>query len=456
MDSEQPSRRSVLRAVAAGTATVGGAGCMGGDGGGGSTATPSQYANQPVGEDSVTFGFPVALSGPFGSDGERQERGFRLAVKHLNEGGGWVDSGKFPALSGDGVLGRTVEMATGNTESSPDTAVSVARDLIASEGAVMIAGGSSGNTAVNLFDLCHPRGVVHMIGFAPGTNVTGADCSRYGFQEMFNPKMAAQALVPVLRDRFGDRANVYGLHANSDFGFTQANELRRLLLDNNWNYQGDTQTTVGTSEYRPQLEEAKAADPDVLALSYRGIDGANAIRQAREVFDDINIVAPLLSQTTAELAGEAIEGVVGTISWDPSIDTPLSETFRESFQQEFGEPEERPDWRLGSDQAHLAYGQTLQYAAAVERAGTFEPPAVIRELEGHQYAMGIGRETMRACDHQAIRPVPVVEGLPAADQAESRYYDFVTITRDVGYGCDEDPADDCREMGPYEPTTETG
>ncbi|MFC6975052.1 hypothetical protein ACFQL1_10890 [Halomicroarcula sp. GCM10025709] len=47
---------------------------MGGDGGG-STATPSQYANQPVGEDSVTFGFPIALSGPFGSDGERQERG---------------------------------------------------------------------------------------------------------------------------------------------------------------------------------------------------------------------------------------------------------------------------------------------------------------------------------------------------------------------------------------------
>ncbi len=68
--------------------------------------------------------------------------------------------------------------------------------------------------------------------------------------------------------------------------------------------------------------------------------------------------------------------------------------------------------------------------------------------------MGVGSETMRESDHQSIRPVPVVEGLPAAEQTESRRYDFVDITRDVADDCTEYPANNCYDLGPYVPESE--
>ncbi len=95
-------------------------------------------------------------------------------------------------------------------------------------------------------------------------------------------------------------------------------------------------------------------------------------------------------------AADAIEGVYGTIAWDSQIDNEPSNQFTEVFNSEYD--------RLPSGPAHLAYAQTLQYAAAVERAGTFYPPEVIKQLEDYEYSnIGLGEELMRGCDHQAQR-----------------------------------------------------
>ncbi|GGO02511.1 MULTISPECIES: ABC transporter substrate-binding protein [Haloarcula] len=445
---ESTTRRDVLRSAAASGALAGLTGCLGG--GGAQTETPAEntaFASYPVGEETVTFGATVPQSGPFGPDGKDQRRGFELAVAHVNEGGGWVDADLFGALDGDGLRGRTVEAAVGDTKSSPSTAATVGQELIDREGAIMVAGGGSTNTAKKLLDVCQPRGVVHMLGFAPGTNVTGTDCRRYGFQEMYNATMAANALAPVLTARFEGRTDFYQLHASSDYGYTQADQFRQRMQDENWNETGTTETRVGTENYESQLSAAADTDPDVVVLNYRGIDGANAVQQAEQILGtDVTVVVPILSRSLASFAGSAIEGVLGTIAWDQSIDTPLSNSLAESYRAEYGS--------LPSDQAQLAYGQTLQYAAAVERAGTFRPPDVVKQLEGATYAMGMGSETMRACDHQAIRPVPIVEGLPASEQTETRRYEFVDVTRDAAYGCEEYPASNCYDLGPYVPGEE--
>lgn len=457
MSDEMPqTRRDVLQAIAAGGATAGLAGCSAGGGsqGGGSggqttTETDNSFANYPVAEDSVTFGFTVPQSGPSGADGNEQRRGFELAVDHLNEGGGWVDSGTWGTLTGDGVLGRTVEAVFADTESTPATARNEGQRLIEQENAVMLAGGGSTGTARELMPLCQSRGVVHMLGFAPGTTVTGEDCARYGFQEMYNARMATNALAPVLDAEFETGTSFYQLHADSDYGFTQANTFARTMLRGpSWTKLGTSQTRVGTENFEPVLEEARDAGPDVVVLSYLGTDGGNAVRQAREVLPpDVRIVAPILSRSMAQFAGPAIENVLGTIVWDQSIDTPLSNAFTEAFTQTYDQ--------APSDQAQLAYGQTIQFAAAVERARTFKPDEVVRALEDNEYGMGIGSETLRKCDHQAIRPVPIVRGLSETLQSEYKRYESVDITRDVAYACEDDPANNCREMGPYVPGSES-
>ncbi|AHB67336.1 branched-chain amino acid ABC transporter substrate-binding protein [Haloarcula hispanica N601] len=439
------TRRELLGAVGA-SSLAGLAGCGGGSRATTPTSSATAYANQPVDDDQVTLGFTVPQSGSFSPLGTGQQRGFELAIDHLNEGGGWVDTDAWQALSGDGILGRTVESVIADTESSSKTARDVAETLVEQDGAVMVAGGGSTNTARELLKYCPTRGVVHMLGFAPGTNVTGIGCSRYGFQEMHNGRMAANALAPVLTERFDGRTEFYQLHASSDFGFTQSEQFKRRFQSENWSEMGATKTRVGTENFRPQLQEAVDTDVDAIVLSYRGRDAVTALNQATDIVpEEMDIVMPIVSRQLARDVGADMAGIVGTISWDYSIETPLSTAFTEAFDAAYADDQVR----VPSDQARLAYAQTLQYAAAVERAGTFEPPAVIRELEGTTYQAGRGEATLRACDHQSVGPVPVVEGSSQGPEV----LDVIQLSADVAYGCEEYPASECTDLGPYEPET---
>jgi ABC-type branched-subunit amino acid transport system substrate-binding protein len=181
-------------------------------------------------------------------------------------------------------------------------------------------------------------------------------------------------------------------------------------------------------------------------LNHYGLDGANSIKQATDagLKDDMKLLVPLYNRPMAKAAGGAIAGVYGTAAWDAQIDNQPSKEFTQAFKDEYGS--------IPSGPAQLAYAQTLQYAAAVERAGTFYPPEVIKQLEGYEYDnIGMGKETMRKCDHQAQRDVPVVQGLPASEQSQGQYLKIVNITsrEKLGYACDEGPAAEC-ELGSYE------
>ena len=73
------------------------------------------------------------------------------------------------------------------------------------------------------------------------------------------------------------------------------------------------------------------------------------------------------------------------------------------------------------------YCQTLLYADAVERAGTFDPVQVIKALEDHEFSgMGNGESIYRGADHQVFKNVLVVRGLRTL-QASLTYLRSLTL-----------------------------
>ena len=64
------------------------------------------------------------------------------------------------------------------------------------------------------------------------------------------------------------------------------------------------------------------------------------------------------------------------------------------------------------------YCQTLLYADAVERAGSFNPCAVVEALEGFEFdGLGNGPTTLyRAEDHQCFKDVLVMQGKENPDK----------------------------------------
>ncbi|MFC6787085.1 substrate-binding protein [Halobaculum halobium] len=436
------SRRDVLKASgAAGAAGLTGlAGCAGG---GGDSEYPA-LGNYPVEGDEVVFGFNVPQSGSYSQEGADELRGYNLAVEHLNNGGGWVDN--WDGLSGDGVLGKTVTSVEGDTATDPDTARQSAQRMINRDNAIMVTGGSSSGVAIAVQGLCQEEKVLFQCCITHSNDTTGSECVRYSFREMFNAYMTGQALAPVLAEEYGEDLNFYQLYADYSWGQTQQASMEQFFTDvANWSQIESVPTPLGTSDYSSYLSDVPRDEADVLVLNHYGLDAANSLPQAIEagLDQDMEIVVPLYNRLMAEAASGSIDGIFGTADWNWQLEDDASQSFVEVYRAEHD--------RAPSYGARIAYTQTLQYAAAAERAETFYPPEVIRELEGHEYSgAGLGSESMRGCDHQAQRDVLVMQGASEEEQTEDKLLNIVSQTSqdDLGYACDAGPAAEC-ELGEY-------
>jgi ABC-type branched-subunit amino acid transport system substrate-binding protein len=150
---------------------------------------------------------------------------------------------------------------------------------------------------------------------------------------------------------------------------------------------------------------------DVLCLNHYGKDMVNSLTQAVQFGlrdkmvngKKFEIVVPLYSRLMAVGAGANIKGIFGSTNWHWSLPDPGSKAFVKSFGQAYGFPP--------SQAAHTCYCQTLLYADACQRAGTFMPSGVGAALEGFKFdGLGNGPTEYRADDHQCFKDVLVVKG----------------------------------------------
>lgn len=421
------TRRQLLQTIGA-AGTLGLAGCSGGgnDATGGSTEGDA---------NPVTVGVSIPTTGGALAEGEQLMAGYDLAVQHLADGAGLASDGTIQEGLGGGILGRDIETAVVDTESTAAGAEASATSLVEEAGADVLLGGGSSEEALAQAAVADVASTVYMAGFAPTPDITGVDCSPYVFSEMANTTLIGQALAPALRSEFGSENLFAQVYPNTDIGKQLFGDVQAAVERSaDWRQIGAESARVGTTEFADPVTRVVELGPDVVVLNFTGLDGADALREARELIpEDIGIAVSVFNRPMARNAGDALAGIVGTVQWDGAIGTDVGDAFVDAWPED-----EQP-----SGLAHLAYMQLFQYAAAAERAGSVDADAVVAELEGHQYDNGVGPSELRACDHQSMRPVPVVKGLPASAQSNGEYFRMVTVEDNVGYSCDEPPASAC-------------
>lgn len=409
--------------------------------------------NYPVNGPVVKFGFNVPQTGAYADEGADELRAYKLAVKHLNEGGGMLETLKPSSLKGNGVLGKKVEYVEGDTQTNPDAARTSARRMIERDGVIMYSGGSSSATAIAQQYLAQDMGIIFMCGLTHSNDTTGKDRRRYGFRQFFNAYMSGLALGPILAENYGKDRNAFHLTADYTWGHTQYASIKESTEGQGWNTVDNIMTPLGTTDYSQFLTAVLNSDADVLVLNHYGKDMNNSLTQAvqfgmRELEKNgkiMEVVVPLYSRLMAQGAGPAnIDNVYGTTNWNWTLQNPGSVAFVKAFEAEYGFPP--------SQAAHTCYTQTLLYGNACEMAGTFYPPEVIKALEGFEYeGTGyIGKSLYRAGDHQSFHEVLVVKG--KGPEEKKGDYDLLEIVKVVPREQIEYPADTFPgELGPYEP-----
>jgi branched-chain amino acid transport system substrate-binding protein len=411
------------------------------------TAWAQEFCNAPTG-DTVTLGFNMPLTGAYADEGADEQRAYELAVEHLNGGGdgGMIPTFSSKTLKGNGILGKKVAYVTGDSQTKADAARDSARRMIERDGALMITGGSSSAEAIAVQGLCQEKGVIFMAALTHSNDTTGKDKKKYGFRHFFNAYQSGVALGPLLGEKYGKDRVAYHLTADYTWGWTQEESMIAATEALGWKTLPPVRTPVGAGDFSQYLTPVLNSGADVLIINHYGFDMVNSLTQSAQFGmrdkqvngKNFEIVVPLISDLMAKGAGEAIKGIYGTSNWDWQLGDEASKAFTKSFGAKWGQPP--------SQAAHTSYVQTLLYADACERAGTFYPPEVIKALEGFEFdGLGNGPTLYRAEDHQCFKDVLVVQG----KAAPANPFDLLEV---VGTASKEsvtyDPAIFGGELGP--------
>ncbi|MEM1161087.1 MAG: substrate-binding protein [Pseudomonadota bacterium] len=375
-----------------------------------SAAWAAEYTNEPTG-DTVTLGFNVPQTGAYADEGADELRAYELAVEHINAGGGgMLDTFSSKALTG-GINGKKVAFVTGDTQTKSDAARASAKRMIEKDGAVMITGGSSSGVAIAVQGLCQEAGVIFMAGLTHSNDTTGKDKRANGFRHFFNTEMSGAALGPVLKNNFGTDRIAYHLTADYTWGWSQEGSIKKYSEALGWTTAEAVRTPLGAGDFSQYITPVLNSGADVLVLNHYGRDMVNSLTQAvsfglrdKQVNGkDFAVVVPLYSRLMAQGAGENVKGIFGSTNWHWSLPDAGSKAFVQAFGEKYGFPP--------SQAAHTCYCQTLLYADAAQRAGTFRPSGVGAALEGFVFdGLGNGKTLYRASDHQCFKDVLVVKG----------------------------------------------
>ena len=395
--------------------------------------------------NSVFIGISVPRTGTYAVQGEDELKGYMLAVEHINNGNPLIKA--ISPKTTKGVLGKEVKYGVADSEANPNTAVQEQSRFINDNKAVLITGSTSSAVAVALNKLAQREKVLYVTGITGSNDTTGKDCVRYGFRQCFYGQTAAAALGPVLIKALGRDKKAAYLTPDYTYGHTVQHSMQDYLGKNGgWTMVTNQVAPLGAPDYSSYLLNIANSGADVLLNVNWGHDAVLSIEQAQRfgILPKMKLVIPYqVPFLTKEVGPQIMAGVYAATDfwWTLEDKYPLAKMFVTAFNQKYGY---KPEWG-----ANNSYMQFALWADAVERAGTFYPPAVIKAYEaGHHNDSTVGDVYFRAEDHQLVRPVIIVRGKePAAMKSPDDYWEVEEVV--PGAGLMQAPGAFGCKLGPY-------
>jgi branched-chain amino acid transport system substrate-binding protein len=377
-----------------------------------------------VSGSSVFIGITVPRTGTYALQGEDELKGYQLAIEHLNDGNEIIK--RITSKSGKGVLGKEVKFGVADSGAKPNEAVQAEQRFITENKAILITGSTSSAVAVALNKLAQREKVLYVTGISGSNDTTGKDCVRYSFRQCFYGQTAAAAIGPILVKTFGKNKKAAYLTPDYTYGHTVTKSMQDYLATAGWTTATNQVAPLGAPDYSSYLLNVANSGADVLLNVNWGHDAVLSIQQAKEfgIFDKMKLAVPYQTPFLArEVGDDLMSGVYAATDfwWTLEDKNALAKMFVEAFDKKYGY---KPEWG-----ANNAYMQLALWAEAVEHAGTFYPPDVIKSYEeGRKLQSTVGEVYFRKEDHQLVRPVIIVKGKAPKDMKNKEdYYDVVEI-----------------------------
>jgi ABC-type branched-subunit amino acid transport system substrate-binding protein len=368
--------------------------------------------------NSVFIGIAVPRTGTYAVQGEDELKGWQLAVEHINAGHPLIK--QISPKTKKGVLGKEVKYGVADSAAKPNDAVQAQQRFITENKAVLMTGSTSSAVAVALNKLAQREKVLYVTGISGSNDTTGKDCVRYGFRQNFYGQTAAAAIGPVIVKAYGKNKKAAYLTPDYTYGHTVTKSCQDYLKTAGWTTTTNQVAPLGAPDYSSYLLNVANSGADVLINVNWGHDAVLSTQQAQRfgILDKMKLVIPYQIPFLApEVGGNLTAGVYAATDfwWTLEDKFPLAKMFVEEFRKKYGYS---PEW--GANNAYMSFAM---WAEAVENAGTFYPPDVIKSYEaGRKIQSTVGEVYYRKEDHQCVRPVIIVQGKKQSEMKNKEDY----------------------------------
>jgi branched-chain amino acid transport system substrate-binding protein len=387
------SRRRLLATVGAGAALA---------------ASPFRINLLQAQEANIKIGFPVPLTGPYGTEAQDQVRAGQLAVAQFNDAGG--------------LNGRKAELVVRDDKLNPGEAATRTLELVEKEKVNFVVGSLSAAVQLAINNVTKERGIIFNSISQSDTINEVSDFSKYTFHEALNPHLTSGAVGRYAFSKFGKK--VAFLTADYAYGHEMVRGFLEVGKAFNIEVLGDIRHPIGTSDCSTLLPRLQAMKPDILCIINFGRDQQIALKQATDfgIKKTTQIIVPVLSHASRVAAGpQAFEGVIGGCSFYWGIEDKFASTkaFNEAFRK-------MHDGKLPTDYGALGYGGVRTVLSAVKNAGSVDTDKVIAAVEELKYDYYKGPQYYRKCDHQSVQSVLVIKSKSKDMKNESDVFEVIS------------------------------
>lgn len=314
----------------------------------------------PAGEP-IQIGVITSLSGSFATFGGMEIAGYKVAVAEVNAQGG--------------IWGRPLALLVEDDASNQNAALAAAEKLIG-KGVPLIMGAYASSVTKPLAGYLTREKVPLLNSNSADTSITKPG-SPYVFRVGQTTDSFADACFDLIRSLPGLKT-VAILVSNDALGKSTANSARAKAVALGYTVIAEQAYDRGLTDFRPTLNNFKAAGPDIVALSSYEEDASTLLRQAKEV--NLNPKMFISAGGTGYAipqfitgAGDAAEYVLSASPWRPEAKYAGARDLYERLEAMLGaEP---------SHHAAKAYGGLMAAADALRRAGSTDREKVRQALE---------------------------------------------------------------------------
>lgn len=339
--------------------------------------------------DTVKVGLLHSMSGSMAISEKAVLDAEKLAIKEINEAGG--------------VLGKKIEYQEEDGASDPSTFATKAEKLVDQDGISTVFGcwtSSSRKAVKSIFEdydalLFYP---VQYEGMESSSNI------------VYTGAAPNQQIVPAI-DYLIEKGYKKFFLLGSDYVFPRtANMIITAQVKNaGLEVVGEEYADMDQTDFAAIIAKIEAAQPDVIVNTLNGTGNVSFFKQMSEknyTSDKYMTMSfSIAEEEVATIGANILKGHMVSWNYYQTTETDRNTKFVEAYKKAYG------DTRVTSDPAEAAYDAVYLWAAACEKAGSFEVDDILKAIEGGGISFDAPEGTVEldGSNHHLSKPVRIGE-----------------------------------------------